>query len=55
MDDELKKLREVHEVQGQDGNWNLNPYMEGLYNGLELALSIMENRDPQYKKLEKNA
>lgn len=52
MDDELKRLREVHEAQGQDGCWNANKYMEGLYNGLELALSIMENREPQYKKLD---
>lgn len=28
-------------------------YMTGLYNGLELALSIMENRVPQFRTYDK--
>lgn len=46
----LRKLREVHEIQGRDANWQANPYMRGLYNGLELAMAILEERDPKYKE-----
>jgi hypothetical protein len=48
--DKLEALRNVHEIQGQKGNWDYDQYMLGLYNGLELALSIMENREPQYRE-----
>ena len=46
----LKQLREVHEAQGRDGNWNYDHYMRGLFNGLELALAIFEDREPVYRK-----
>lgn len=45
----IQNLKDVHRVQGSDGNWNYDPYMQGLYNGLELALSIMENREPVFR------
>jgi len=50
---ELNNLRDVHAAQGFDGTWNANQYMYGLFNGLELALSIFENREPVYKELGK--
>jgi len=46
----LKQLREVHAIQGRDGCWDIDDYMLGLYNGLELALSIVENRECRYKQ-----
>jgi len=50
MDDKLiKQIRDLRDVQGRDGNWNYDPYMQGLYNGLEFALSIMEKREPQFR------
>ncbi len=50
MDDKLvQDLRRMVEVQGRDGTWNYDPYMQGLYNGLEFALSIMEKREPQFR------
>lgn len=46
----IDKIRDLREKQGRDGTWNLSSYMRGLYNGLELALSILEGeRDPQFK------
>jgi len=39
----------MRDVQGYDGNWNYDPYMQGLYNGLEFALSLLEVREPQFK------
>ena len=49
MKEALNQLREVHAIQGRDGCWDIDDYMLGLYNGLELALSIVENRDCRYK------
>ena len=45
----IQNLKDVHRVQGSDGNWNYDPYMHGLYNGLEMALAIMENREPVFR------
>ena len=53
-DKALKQLREVHAVQGRDGCWDIDDYMLGLYNGLELALSIVENRECRYKQRPKS-
>ena len=50
----LTQLREVHAIQGRDGCWDIDDYMFGLYNGLELALSIAENRECRYKQRPKS-
>lgn len=42
-------VREMRDVQGQNGNWNFDPYMQGLYNGLEFAVSLLEKREPKFK------
>lgn len=48
--DAAGKIRQLRDVQGRDGTWNASGYMRGLYNGLELALSILEGeRDPQFR------
>lgn len=47
--DKLESLREVHNLQGQNGTWDYDQYMVGLYNGLELALSIMEDKQPEFR------
>ena len=49
MDEKIIKIQEVHKVQNSNGNWDSNEYMRGLANGLELALSILEDREPVYK------
>lgn len=50
MKEKIEELREMKEIQGQDGNWNYDPYMLGLYNGLESALAILEDRNPEYRQ-----
>jgi hypothetical protein len=35
----------------QDGNWNFDPYMLGLYNGLVYAQAILENKEPEYRNI----
>ena len=50
----LTQLREIHAIQGRDGCWDIDDQMLGLYNGLELALSIVENREFRYKQRPKS-
>lgn len=38
--------REMLGVQGASGNWDYDPYMHGLYNGMEFMLSLVEEREP---------
>ena len=45
----IEDVKQMRDVQGMDGNWNFDPYMHGLYNGLEFAVSILENREPAFK------
>jgi len=45
----VRKLREMRDVQGSNGNWNYDPYMHGMYNGMEYALAMMEEREPEFK------
>ena len=44
----IQAIRKVKEVQCIDGTWNHDPYMQGMANGLILALSIAENKRPEY-------
>jgi hypothetical protein len=46
----LEKIQNLVEIQGWDGNWNYDSYMHGMYNGMELLLSILEDREPVFKK-----
>ncbi len=50
----LDDIRSQLEVQGRSGNWDYNPYMRGVYNGLECALATAEHRDPIYKDIPEN-
>lgn len=49
----LEQLKQVHQVQAYRGNCDYSEYMLGLYNGLELALAIYEEREPNYKNAPK--
>jgi hypothetical protein len=35
-------------IQCSNGNWNANPYMHGYANGLILALSVLEDKEPKF-------
>lgn len=45
------ELHELLEIQAREGNWNADPYMNGLYNGLELAVATLEGRAPVFRRL----
>nr|DAQ46414.1 MAG TPA: hypothetical protein [Caudoviricetes sp.] len=44
----IRELKRVKDVQEQSLKAEHDDYMIGLYNGLELAVAIMENRKPVY-------
>ena len=49
VNERLDGLKNLRDIQGQEGNWDHNIYMTGLYNGLELSLATLEGRDPVLK------
>jgi hypothetical protein len=44
----IDALREQVKIQCSNDNWNYNPYMHGMANGLLLALATMEDKEPDY-------
>ena len=46
----IQKIKIMLELQAQNGNWNYNAYMLGVYNGLELALASLESRQARCKE-----
>ena len=42
------KLRTLLEIQCDDGNWNYDPYMFGMANGMILMPSTLEDEDPEF-------
>lgn len=44
----IKTLREMKDVQCSDGNWNYDPYMHGMANGMIFALSMFDDKAPEY-------
>ncbi len=50
MKDPIEKIKDILDVLRQDGPWNCGSYSRGLYNGIELAYSILVGKNPDYKK-----
>ncbi len=44
----LKTLREMLAVQCRSGNWNYDQYMHGMANGMIFALSLFDDKNPEY-------
>ena len=44
----IEALKEQIKIQCSDGNWNYDPYMHGLANGLICALATIEGKEPKY-------
>ena len=45
----LKCSKEILDIQGQNGNYNYDSYMLGLYNGIEYIISLFETREPIFR------
>ena len=48
LQNSVKTLREMKNVQCNDGNWNYDPYMHGMANGIIFALSLFDDKRPEY-------
>ena len=44
----IEVLREQVKIARSDGNWNYDPYLHGMANGLVCALATMEGKTPEY-------
>jgi hypothetical protein len=47
---ELDEVKKMLKTQGECGNWNYDPYMHGMFNGLELAIATIEGREPETRE-----
>jgi hypothetical protein len=54
QEENFNKVKELLKMQGQHGNFDYCEYMRGMYNGMELCVAILEERDPIYKDYDKN-
>lgn len=43
-------MRKMLEIQGKPGTWDQDGYTLGMYNGMEMMLSIAEDREPVFKE-----
>ena len=43
-----KEVRNIRDLQKQSLEKSTDDYMVGLYNGLEMATAILENREPEF-------
>ena len=48
-----KEVKNIRELQKQSLEKSTDDYMVGLYNGLEMATAILENREPEFLDLVK--
>ncbi len=46
----IEALRDLVRIQSAEGNYDYDPYMQGLANGLIMALSLFEDKDPAFLK-----
>lgn len=54
MDRRIKNICDILELQANDPSTEHDPYMIGLYNGMELALANLEQREPVFKQVPSN-
>ena len=48
MTERLASFQGLLDVQCSDGNWDFDPYMFGMANGMILAAAMMRGEDPKY-------
>lgn len=45
----MKEIENIKQMQKQSMEEMKEDYMVGLYNGIELILSLLQNRNPEYE------
>ena len=48
-DHRITNLRDITGTQCSPGNWDYDPYMHGMANGMILALAAIEGTEPEFK------
>jgi hypothetical protein len=48
MEKSTDTLEDAVKTQCSDGNWNYDPYMHGMANGMIFALSLFKGDKPEY-------
>jgi hypothetical protein len=48
-----KHLKDALDIQTADGNWNSDPYMHGMANGMIFCMAMLEDKEPEYLKAPK--
>lgn len=46
--EKIEKMRDLVKTQCQPGNWNCNPYMFGMANGMILMMAMIDGVEPKY-------
>jgi hypothetical protein len=49
----MSNLQDIINIQCSHGNWNYDPYMQGLANGLIMAKSIFTDETPEFMEAPK--
>lgn len=49
----LQSLNDLIDIQCSDGNWNYDPYMHGMANGMLLSLSVIKDQEPTFMQAPK--
>lgn len=49
MKTEIERLKGLIATQGRPGNWDYDPYMHGMLNGMILALSVFTGENPVFR------
>lgn len=44
----MRTANKMLKLQRQNGNYNYDSYMLGLYNGMEYVVSLLEVREPKF-------
>ena len=45
LEELIRTMNSLKDIQGSDGNWNFDPYMHGMYNAMEIFCAIAEERE----------
>ena len=48
LQERVKQLEELTNIQCDKGTWDYDPYMHGMANGMILALAMMEDVEPEF-------
>jgi hypothetical protein len=51
---QINSMHNILYIQGNDPISDTDDYMRGMFNGMELMVSVVEKREPKYKDKPKN-